>query len=318
MRSTILLIGLIATVFSGCASQQHGQVPDKSYLPAVESPAYRKGSGPVLCLDEAHFNFHTLDGRFWAFGSLARRDGFKVRALRDSFDERSLDKCDLLVISNAQPSDEEWSTYPYPTPSAFTPDEVSVTREWVEAGGSLLLIADHMPLAGAAADLAVAFDVNFNDGFAVSGFDNHADLQSAFARETIFRVSDGTLRSHAIVRGRNPQESVTKVRSFVGQAFQVPSSAQLILVVPNDFISLMPEKAWQFSPETKKVPVGGWAQGAVMTVGKGRAAFFGEAAMFSAQLGNGMPMGMNAPGAEENYKLVLNLLRWLSGALAES
>lgn len=314
MRWTILLVSL---VLCSCASQPQGQVPDRSYRPAIDDPAYRKGAGPVLCLDEAHFNFHTLDGRFWAFGELARRDGFVVRASRDEFDERTLSRCDILVIANAQPSDAEWDAYLYPTPSAFTTEEIRATRQWVEAGGNLLLIADHMPLAGAAADLAAAFEVKFNDGFAVAGLDGHSELESAFAKPMIFRISDGTLRTHAIVRGRSKSESVTSVRSFVGQAFQLPPSAQPILVLPRDFISLMPEKAWQFSPETKKLPVGGWAQGAVMKVGTGRAAFFGEAAMFSAQLAGGMPMGMNAPGAEENHKLVLNVLRWLSGNLEE-
>jgi len=52
----------------------------------------------------------------------------------------------------------------------------------------------------------------------------------------------------------------------------------------------------------------------VMVVGKGRAAFFGEAAMFSAQVAgpNRRPMGMNAPGAEQNFQLVLNLMHWLA------
>jgi hypothetical protein len=51
-----------------------------------------------------------------------------------------------------------------------------------------------------------------------------------------------------------------------------------------------------------------------MPVGSGRAAFFGEAAMFSAQLGGPtqQPMGMNAPGAEQNLQFVLNVVHWLS------
>jgi hypothetical protein len=54
-----------------------------------------------------------------------------------------------------------------------------------------------------------------------------------------------------------------------------------------------------------------------MDVGEGRVAFFGEAAMFSAQLAGPEqhPAGMNAPGAEENFQFVLNVLHWLSGDL---
>jgi hypothetical protein len=52
-----------------------------------------------------------------------------------------------------------------------------------------------------------------------------------------------------------------------------------------------------------------------MPFGSGRAAFFGEAAMFSAQLSDGQPMGMNAPMAEQNFQLALNVMHWLSGIL---
>ena len=102
------------------------------------------------------------------------------------------------------------------------------------------------------------------------------------------------------------------MRSFTGQAFTAPG-AEPILVLPATFIALMPRVAWQFTPDTKHVPVGGWLQGAVMKVGRGRAAFFGEAAMFSAKMvgPNRRPMGMNAPGAEQNVQLVRNLMGWL-------
>ena len=111
-------------------------------------------------------------------------------------------------------------------------------------------------------------------------------------------------------------ESVTSVRTFTGQAFQAPATAEPLLVLPATFIALMPEKAWQFGPDTRRVSVGGWLQSAVMRVESGRAAFFGEAAMLSAQIAGPerRPMGMNAPGAEQNFQFVLNLMRWLSGA----
>ena len=56
-----------------------------------------------------------------------------------------------------------------PTPSAFSEDEIAVLSEWVEAGGSLLLVFEHMPLAGAAQDLAGAFGIEISNGFVVDG-----------------------------------------------------------------------------------------------------------------------------------------------------
>ena len=72
------------------------------------------------------------------------------------------------------------------------------------------------------------------------------------------------------------------------------------------------EKAWEFDESTPRVPIEGWLQGAVQDVGRGRAAFFGEAAMFSAQLAgpDRQPMGMNAPDAPHNFQFVLNVMHW--------
>lgn len=302
------LCAAAALALAGVAPARAQQVPDRDYRPAIARPEYAQGKGPVVCLDEAHHNFHTLSERFWSFGELLRRDGFRVVPNTAVFDATALGRCAVLVISNAQPSDAEWDQYPYPTPSAFTDAEIAAVQRWVDGGGSLLLIADHMPLAGAAAKLAASFQVEFVDGFAVR------EQQSR--EPDIFRTADNTLRNHVILRGRNARETVSTIRTFTGQAFLAPK-AEALIVFPEGYVGLMPEKAWQFTADTRRVAVKGQLQGAVQEAGKGRAAFFGEAAMFSAQLAgpDKQPMGMNAPGAEQNFQLVLNVLHWLTRTL---
>jgi hypothetical protein len=306
----------IAALTARAAAALAQQAADREYRPAISSPAYATGKGPVVCLDEAHDNFHTLDGRFWSFAELVRRDGFTIRASRAKLTAETLAGCGILVIANAQPSAAEWDSYPFPTPPAFAAEEVDATARWVANGGKLLLIADHMPLAGAAATLAAAFGVTFTDGFAVEGYAVESERDAAFAKPTIFRTSDSTLRSHPIVSGRQPSESIASVRTFTGQAFRA-TDAEPLLVLPDRFLILLPEKAWVFGPDTKRQPVGGWLQGAVLRRGAGRVAVFGEAAMFSAQVSGPArnPMGMNAPGAERNFQFVLNVMRWLAGLL---
>ena len=315
-RNQSLIPGLIlALIFllAGCGSS--GQVPDKSYSPTIKNPAYGTGQGPVVCVDEAHNNFHTIENRFWAFGELLRRDGYVVQASKEKFNPEVLSHCNILVIANAMLESGDWGEYPYPTPSGFTDEEIATVQSWVKDGGSLLLIADHMPLAGVASKLASAFGVQFNNGYAVAGFDGEENLEAAFAKPTIFSLETKTLIPGPITEGRNATESVTSVRTFTGQAFQAPASAQPVLVLPEDFILLMPIKSDDFKADTKRIPVSGWLQGAVMPFGSGRAAFFGEAAIFSAQLSGNQPIGMNAPLAEQNFQLVLNVMHWLSGIL---
>lgn len=304
-----LWMALTLVSWQACAQQ----ATDRSFVPAVVAPAYATGHGPTVCLDEGHNNFHTLANRFWPFAELLRADGYVLRSVSGRFAAPSLASCKVLVIANALPGDENWDAYPYPTPAAFTNDEANLLRGWVEGGGSLLLIADHMPFPGAAANVAKAFGFEFNDGFAVENFTTEAEGRAAFDKPTLFVREDGTLLEHPITRGNTSGELISRIRSFTGQAFLAPAGAEPLMVLPKTFISLMPEKAWRFTMQTRRVPVGGWLQGAVMPLSKGRLAVFGEAGMFTAQVQGPerTPMGMNAPLAEQNYRLTLNLIRWL-------
>ncbi len=314
------LAGLMLLTGAGAIAQQ---VPDRTFRAPVTTPRFAGNGAPTICVDEGHNNFHTLSNRSWAFGELLRADGYKLKSLHSHFDTADLSSCRILVIANALPGvanghengDENWDAYPYPTPLAFSDLEAITLRRWVESGGALLLIADHMPFPGAVANIAAAFGFEFNNGFAVEDFRSEAEGRAAFEKPTLFETGNGTLIDHAILRGSGPEDSVTRIRTFTGQAFRAPASAQPLLRLPANFISLMPEKAWRFTLQTPRVAVGGWLQGAVMPVGSGRLGVFGEAGMFTAQVqlsgGQRQPMGMNAPYAEQNYRFILSLMRWL-------
>jgi hypothetical protein len=92
---------------------------------------------------------------------------------------------------------------------------------------------------------------------------------------------------------------------------------QPLLTVGESVVSFMPTVAGQITDATPQISVDGWLQGAVLRSGGGRVAVFGEAAMFTAQLSasDRTPMGMNAPGAEQNLQFLLNVMHWLSGLL---
>ena len=77
----------------------------------------------------------------------------------------------------------------------------------------------------------------------VAGFDSAESRDAAFGIPTIFSIDTGTLLQHPITAGRTTSESVTSIRSFTGQAFQAPNSAQPLMVLPDHFVLLMPQKA---------------------------------------------------------------------------
>ena len=130
------IIILFLVVFLSTSSLKSQQVPDTSYNPSIENPAYNLKEGPHIYIDEAHYNFHTMDGRYRSFATLLERDGYNVKPFKEEFTLKNLAKVDILVISNALNKINEtyWVT---PNPSAFTRDEIISINFWVSKGGKL-------------------------------------------------------------------------------------------------------------------------------------------------------------------------------------
>ena len=284
------------------------QVADTLFSANVGVPLYRQGAGPTVLIDEGHFNFHTMAGRYLAFTRLLQKDGYVVKPHRGTFTTTSLSGSKILVISNAlaRENEEDWNL---PTPSAFDSSEIAVVRNWVKDGGSLMLIADHMPFPGAARMLASEFGILMGNGFALEAGTEIGRMR--------FTRSDGSLADHPVTRGRNASERIDSVIAFTGQAFRLNGTGSAVMTLGANIELLMPQVAWQFSKLTPTISASGMLQGAVVQFGKGRVAVFGEAAMFSAQLSgpDRRPAGMNDPTAPQNAQFLLNVVHWLGWVL---
>ena len=93
-----------------------------------------------------------------------------------------------------------------------------------------------------------------------------------------------------------------------------PEGAAGVLVFKGSGKDLQPDTAWRFNEHTPSQSLEGCFQGAILDVGKGKIAVFGEAAMFTTQLVNGtMRVGFNSESAPQNAQFVLNLVHWLDG-----
>jgi len=304
----LTVLGLVLQASAAPAQTGNSQTADEEWVPVVAEPSFPANAGPAILVDSAHGNFHTIDGRFAAFARLLRLDGYQVRSADAAVTPEVLAQGSVYVIANAVAGgdDAEWKL---PTPPAFSADEIRVIVDWVRDGGALLLIADHMPFPGATADLANAFGIVFLNGFALPSQRGSGSLS--------FRRDDGSLLDHPVTRGRTAAERVDSIRSFTGQAFRYVSPVEPLLVVPADWIVLLPVEAWVFDDSTPRVSARGLIQGGVLKFGAGRVAVFGEAAMFTAQTavrdGVASPMGMNHPEATQNAQFVLNVVHWLTG-----
>lgn len=301
---------LTALVLAMCFELAAAQAPvvDLDYTPPVPRPAFAEGSGPVVRIDEAHNNYHTLSGRYAPFANLLRRDGFRLESSTAPLSKHSLGGTDILVIANALAGQADKQPAMAPA-SAFTDTEIRALHEWVEQGGSLLLIADHAPMSDAAMAIGQAFGFEFIGGYALS-----TSASGQFKGTAAFHLGKGLVPT-PLTRGRDTSEQVDTVITFTGSAFKAPPAATSVLVFQDGAKSF---PAGPHGPDlaAPSVPLAGVSQAAILELGKGRVAVFGEAAMFTAQRAgpNGQAAGMNAAGAEQNHQFVLNLMHWLSRA----
>ncbi len=292
MKQYILIIGLLTAV--GIAHAQ--QVSDTVFQVPLKEAAFAKGNGPVVMIDEAHYNFHTAIGRFRPFAMLLERDGFVVKRGTSPFSPANLNNVGVLVISNALHARND-SIWELPTPSAFTNEEINTVKNWVNGGGSLFLIADHMPFPGCNEKLAAAFGFTFKNGFAVKKQGGGPDL---------FSYANGRLQRNEITKG------IDSIYTFTGQAFEIPAHATPVLILDNSFENRITKVAWEFDHDTSVENATGLKQAAYLKYGKGKVFVSGEAAMFTAQIANNVnKIGFNHPQAKYNARLLLNIMHWL-------
>lgn len=320
---SIFLSGLLllTSAFSGTA-----QPYDEEYTPTVDTPSFSKREGPVVLIDEAHNNYHTCEGRYRVLCELLENDGFSVRSNKESLSATTLEDADVLIIANALNAqnvtdDENWKN---PILPAFDKTEIDAVEEWVNDGGSLLLIADHMPFPGAIADMASRFGVIWQSAFAFAANFDFAQPKGD-PNMINFRLyagpSGGIAHPHPIFKGREKREAVEYLTSFTGSVFRLGpnSGVQPLLQLDEGTMLLYPMASQEQNMHTPSAYGVGLLQGGVLERGKGRVAFMGEASMFAARIANfispGFKMGMNNPDAPYNKQFTLNLLHWLSGSL---
>lgn len=284
---------------SGCPANS-----DSTFSFVPRNPSYPKKNGPVIHVDEAHNNFHTLSTRYYTFGKVLKNDGYNPAPFKDKFTDESLKHCRILVIANATAPDDNWKL---PTPPAFTEDEAQALKRWVQNGGALFLIADHMPCPGAAIHIAKAFDVSMYNGFAFY----QKDGPETFTRAT------GSLKDNVITNGKNAAERVDSITIFTGHALLPSRPFTAIIAFNHDHRVYFPADASEFPDNTPYIDAAGLYHSVYFREGKGRVVIAAEAAMFSAQLAGPEKhrMGMNEPAAKNNPQLLLNVMRWLDGRL---
>ncbi len=309
----VLCLTAVAGLVTACSSSK--PQADSNFDAKVSRPAFVHG-GPRVLFDEAHRNIHTASGLYKPFAQLITNDGYKVIANTDSFTKTTLDGYQVLVIANALGSADANDN------SAFTDEECDAVRQWVEAGGSLLLITDHAPTGAAAENLAQRLGVTMSKGMTEDP-KNH-DAASGDTTQLVFTRENGLLGAHPIIVGRDANERISKVMTFTGQALKAPVGGTSLLKLSGSAVNLAASiKVEKVGGDTNvhitygdPTPATGYAQAIAFPLGRGRVVVLGEAAMLTAQVDGKTKklFGMNVPGVD-NRQFALNIVHWLSRLL---
>ena len=312
--SSLLSINSIILISVGAApfSLNPDQAADVNFNPNVARPAYTN-KHPKVLFDEAHNNTETVSGHYKPFAELITNDGYTVTRNARSFTRSGLKGYDVLVIVNASGPQSQRAS------SAFTEEECLAVRDWVNSGGGLLLVADHLPFSSAMSVLSAKFEVDYTKGYTIdsSKYNRENEDQS----ELVFSRDEGLVVDHPITRGRDATERINRVFTFTGTSLKGPASGVQFLKLSDSALDVIPPP--EANPvssgaaplDHKQVSAAGRAQGLALISGKGRVVAIGEAAMLTAQVTpRGYRYGMNVAGTD-NRQLVLNIVHWLSGLL---
>ncbi len=287
------------------------QTPDHDFKVTVANSAY-KDLHPKVLFDEAHFNVHTTQRSYKTFVDLVTRDGYQVTANAKPFEGKVLAGYDILVISIARGAPRR-SEKP-----AFTDAECDVVKDWVEGGGSLLLVTDHYPSGYGAENLGNRFGIKMSKG---TTSDTKLSPSGRAGGILIFSREKDAIGEHPITGGRNKSERINRVATFTGQSLKGPKDSVALLKFSDTAVDRLYRHAAgnvanrrpERSDDVPTVSAAGRSQALAFHFGKGRVVVLGEASHISAQQPN---RGFDYPDCD-NRQWTLNIMHWLSGLLDE-
>lgn len=293
------------------------QVNDPSFRFDNPDPAFAPGQRPGVCIDEAHYNAHTISQLYAPFAAVLRSDGFRPRAFTEAIISiDGLRECDILVLGSGQSTNPQAADFwAYPHSSAYSRAEIDVLIRWIRGGGSLLLVWDHSPAAAAAGAVAAVLGVQTLDAW--------ADATPQGNYPEIVRRSDRRVADHPIVRGRSPRERIDSLATHGAGAFFPSKLIEPVLLFGQGAtawvrlgemgqgISDIPDAEWP------AFDIHGWLLAGARRWGSGRVVFFGDSTACTAQLygSRRTPLAMSHPAGAQNALFCLNMVRWLAGIL---
>lgn len=293
-------IFLLTVLFSSYCLQAQ-MINDPSFDSKVLQPFYKNDKGPKVLIDGGHHNFFIQRSLMNPFIDLVKSDGYNPQIDSLPITKKHLSTYDIVVLNPAYPFD-------YGTKKelgdlkAYSKEEIDYIYNYVNKGGSLLILTEKSPMINAMEPLLNKFGITAIYGTIADTL--HQDKQ--FGKNVIhYSKENGMLTvNHPILKGRNTSEEINHIVMITGSAFK-----------GKDYTNILPtSSAAQMGNAGVFTPVEqGSSVGLAGKVGKGKLVILSDTEIFIAMLfgKDKVKVGMQMP----NYDLkqfALNIMHWLS------
>lgn len=311
MRRLVALLLLAGAVFVAWRLRTPAESPP--YGGTITAPVWPSDGPPVL-VDDAHWNHGTADGRLRAFSGLLTADGYRVlpgangtraETLVDARVSVVVNPLGILGVARTWTDRAGLGGLAFVDDDALIGQEIETTLQWIENGGSLLLVADPAPYARGSRGLAQRLGVSMRGQLVVDV--GHAEAASpswlVFSRET------DLLGAHPILDGTANLPPVNRVVAFGAQALAAPEDASPLLRLSPSAAEVRRDG----DPPTEGQPVAGLAIAVALERGRGRVVVLGDSHLITADVVQaGVPSsGLGWPGSH-NERFTRAVMRWLA------
>lgn len=267
-----------------------------------ETPAYKKGTGPTIFIDQYHANPSVKFELFGIQSSLIN-DGYQVQSFKHDFTAESLKEVDYLILP--QPLTPTVNGWKIDSTEAYTQDEYIALFEWIENGGNLIVLSDYTPLGNRLKSLYSWLGVDYSNGV-VQEKGKPVPVEYTQAEKSLVR--------YPYLDGRNNFEAVESIYTFGGAAFKNEKGKNLLEIQENQNCELLEFSLSAVNPSDAT----GLCQGGYFKKGEGQVILISNLAMFQTwvhkQTGN--KIGMNNDRAYQNAQYFLNLIHALQGFIS--
>lgn len=286
---------------------------DAAYQPRDERPTWAT-DGPAVLIDNAHWNSDTSAEGLAGFTALLGADGYRVLPDGNATRAEMLADARIGVVVNPRGlsgiARGVVAALGLPSLTFFDDEalwvqEMETTVQWVENGGSLLLVVDEGPPARGALGLAARFGVALRGRLVIDP--GHSEPRTP--ERLVFSRENHLLGSHPIVDGFPGAPAVNRVVTFGGQALVPPPDASILLLLG---MSASEGSEAGDAAAPARNPVAGLAQALAFERGRGRVVVLGDATVITARVASdGQTVGLGWPGSN-NERFARYIMRWLS------